>query len=868
MINHHKLKVIFFFLVLWQIFSFSSVVAVHAATPPSQAPIIIPCGCPVGKDEQEDAVIQEIYQKRGDQCVDSYEEFKKDPIRNHFWIEDKEITTQGKADERARQFIFWILNKKTVNNYPVLKDLWKTSKNIAFFFLVLVVAAMGIGMIVSKKSSFVGSVFSQSGFKAKSSLVKILLLVLYIFFSAAIVITLVQLSEIIMRFFVEAKGGKDLFNIYFSSISKEQNYINFKGCRDLNWQVQEAARSEIFLLKLTNVTYYIMGTMLLLRTILLWFLLIISPFLAILLPFKLIRNVGFIWIGVFFQWLFYGPLFAIFLSATALIWRAGIPFIFDFQRANTVSGYVYPTAISILYGGPAQKLQLLNNGNYVDTFVEYVITLIMLWAVIFFPWWLLRIFRDYCCGEMRTAKNILHLIYNRMGGGRFGSPPTQPAPGASFNLGKMSQLGSQRREISSIEKKIFSSEEIKKVSTEDISRVLKVHVSKLTDIANLETNRQVNQVVQKNLQGLKDPVKISNVNERKKFVNIKNEIFNRAIKQDQRAQKIVTAVSSSKLEKIRSRERFIKAAPALAPVVQIVSSRTKTPVAQVTSISNSFFNSLSQNQSIVNQIATQTGVEQQKVRTVLANIPQNVGTHSIDTINKISEKTQVAKESVSRVINYVQDVVKKGKEKTATDTVNKVSQSLNLDKKTVQKILDTQLQIMAAPEDNVDQAIKVPPTIPLEEYEEVKKMWEKQYSQGEVPVSDTIKTRADWYTSDIVFITNTLNKLLSNDPKLKNEALDSLGYIIPIFLINNLSQEKLLVYLKAKLEAAKTVKERLFREEEIKNKLKAKLTKEDEEELVDVPIAAKKAEEKTLTLQKEREIPKKENDSSPPTDKP
>ncbi len=86
----------------------------------------------------------------------------------------------------------------------------------------------------------------------------------------------------------------------------------------------------------------------------------------------------------FFQWVFYGPLFALFLGALATIWKTGIPFVFDFSRTGTAAGYIYPTATNILYGGPAQVLSILNSGNYIDTFAEYVITLIMLWATIFF----------------------------------------------------------------------------------------------------------------------------------------------------------------------------------------------------------------------------------------------------------------------------------------------------------------------------------------------------------------------------------------------------------------------------------------------------------------------------------------------------
>ena len=157
-----------------------------------------------------------------------------------------------------------------------------------------------------------------------------------------------------MRFFILSLGGNQLCNVYFGSQSTEANYIGFIGCRDLNIRVQESIDTQVFLLRLTNLTYYTMGVMVMLRKILLWFLLFVSPFLPILLSFPLIRNTGKIWIGVFFQWLFYGPLFALFLGATGAIWRYGIPFPFDFSRINSYLGYVYPNAMIITYGGPAQ----------------------------------------------------------------------------------------------------------------------------------------------------------------------------------------------------------------------------------------------------------------------------------------------------------------------------------------------------------------------------------------------------------------------------------------------------------------------------------------------------------------------------------
>src|SRR3990167_10407770 len=188
---------------------------------------------------------------------------------------------------------------------------------------------MGLGIIIGQRTSFTSSI------KIWPQITRIALLLLYVAFSASIVIVLIQLSDVMMKFFIETLGGKDLLNINFGVLSGEENYIRFVGCRDLNIRVQEGAHTELLMLRITNATYYIMGIMMILRKVVLWFLLFVSPFLALLLPFMFIKNVGWIWIGVFFQWLFYGPLFALFLGGLTTIWRTGIPFIFDFSRVST-----------------------------------------------------------------------------------------------------------------------------------------------------------------------------------------------------------------------------------------------------------------------------------------------------------------------------------------------------------------------------------------------------------------------------------------------------------------------------------------------------------------------------------------------------
>ena len=133
----------------------------------------------------------------------------------------------------------------------------------------------------------------------------------------------------------------------------------------------------------------------------------------------------------------------------------------------------------------------------------------------------------------------------------------------------------------------------------------------------------------------------------------------------------------------------------------------------------------------------------------------------------------------------------------------------------------------------------------IDEYEQVKKMWIEHYEKGEIPPAENIKTRMAWVDQDIVLITNTLNKLLSDDKTLQEQALDEVGFILPIFLVNNLSGEQLVTYLKAKIEAAKEVKGLGLKEREIADRLKA------ESEKVEVDRPKRKEAAKTMEMKRE-----------------
>jgi hypothetical protein len=837
-------------------FLFNQVSSVHAVEPLDIKLTPMACQGNICPDIMRDRVYSQL--NPPETCAASYDDFLTSPNTKHFWAEDPVVTAQGKADERARQFIYWVLNKNSIDNHPVINAIWKTTSGMAFIFMILVVAIMAMGFIVAQRANF------ELNIKIWPFVSKIFLSLLYIFFSWLIVVSLIKISEWLMKLFIDNLGGNNLFNVYFNSAtgSSEKNYTDFIGCRDLNIRVQESADAEMLIFKITNFTYYAMGVMLILRKILLWFMIFISPFLALLFPFVFIRNVGWVWIGVFFQWLLYGPLFALFLGALNQMWKAGIPFAFNFSRVNDISGYIYPTALILTYGGPAQRgaqaIGALNNGNYVDTFVEYVITLIMLWAVILFPWLLLRTFRDYCCDGIYAMKNILLSMYDQMRGGtpQSPTPPSFPnLPGLTNNL----KMQMPKEVTVPIKVKIETLEEIKKTRTEDITKSMNLSASKITDIARFETNKSVQENMSKNLNYLSNPAQADTPAERQKYMNIRTELFNRAIKQDTIAKQILSATSSSSVERIQKREELLKTTPQATPISTVVSVKVQLPKEKVASVNNTVVNSITNNNNVVNSIAQSTNVPTPQVHTILTSFKTQTTQLSSNTIANIASQTGIEKEKVAAVVKHISHVVKSNK-----DLAKEIAQKENIEEGKLQQIVDTQIPAVTEPEKHVEDTISMPSTVSIEDYEEVKKMWISQYEKGEVPVSENVQSRQDWIEEDIVFITNTLNKLLSTDENQRREGLDEVGYILPIFIINNLKGEELMVYLKAKLEAAKSVLENINREKEITEKVKA-AAEAGKEELVDLAPSKPAEAAKEMHMEEEMEVPgEKKEDVQPP----
>jgi hypothetical protein len=97
--------------------------------------------------------------------------------------------------------------------------------------------------------------------------------------------------------------------------------------------------------------------------------------------------------------------------------------------------------------------------------------------------------------------------------------------------------------------------------------------------------------------------------------------------------------------------------------------------------------------------------------------------------------------------------------------------------------------------------------VSIEEYEDVKKMWQENYQNMDTPVGPNgIPTdKHTFIQQDIDNITETINLLSSENQENVDKGMDRVANILPFLLLGGFSKSEVISYLKAKLEAAKAV---------------------------------------------------------------
>src|SRR3989344_3981928 len=655
------------------------------------------------------------------------------------WVPDAEVTFVGKVGARSGKFLDWALNSYPWASASVdLQNFWLIILKIVYAFSILFVLITAFIMIITRGRSITIMRFIQ----------RFILIIILITFSFALIQFIYQIGDAIQGFFFvvrDSQGNQHIIN-QSDLLYVGWDYETFNGLRLPGSQFDESAFISLLLVKLTAVTYYAMTGVLLLRKVILWFFIIISPIFPLLLLYSPLRNTGKIWIGEFFRWLLYAPIFAVFLSGVVALWRAGsdkipgIPLNFGASVGRgdeLINGIgeagtkvIYPTAVNILLGGPGQQLSIANSVNLPQTFALYVVALLMLWVVILLPFLLLQIFLDYLhnisFGEVSFIKQMMNKSYPFLNKyGLAGSPPSPTSPPAPLQP-----------------------------AGAGLARALPF--SNKMEIPNIRANDIANQS------------------------QISNTLSN--------AQRMLS---------------------------QRLAEENKE-ILRLTNLS----------------VPTMRDIARFETSSMSSDIKRHEETAKMhETLEKISNPRLVGAPSERENFIKIRENLVQAKQKGNPVAVSILSAAGHVSQKATGVKLP---QTVAFPATNRVQSVS------LDDYESVKKMWAENYQKLGVPkaINGLEKGREEWIKEEIEVITQTINYLMSNNQPKLQQGMDNVSRILPFLLIGGFSHDEVVAYLKAKLEAAKTVLSDLDKQ------------KEEEETSVETK---KKAEEKPKAMHEQAE---------------
>ena len=438
------------------------------------------------------------------------------------WVTDAETTVVGKTANRIGAFLDWTLQTyywaNVVPGQPSpLASAWVSIRDVVYAFLILMVLIAAFVFVTTRGRNL----------KVKEFIPRFIAIVLLIAFSYSLLQIIYQLTDLIQGFFLRLSNGsiissKDLLSISF-------DYTSFQGFRRTGDQLNESGEISLFLIRATSATYFAMAGILLIRKIIMWFFIILSPIFPLLILFNPIRNTAKIWVGEFLRWVLYAPIFTVLLSGLVIIWKAstpttsGIPLDFAF---GTEAG-LYPTAVNILIGGPGQVISIENSVNNPGTFALYVVSLLMLWVVIILPFILLKIlidvFKSYPLqeGVYQLFKSSSGL-YNRF----LSSPgPVIIPPSSTRSTGVERAIPSYQSSTSSETSRYSTSRQTYTQKDTESMRLINMTIPTIRDIAKFEGQTQQITNIQNTLMGVARPETMTSAEDRHHYSYVRTRLL-------------------------------------------------------------------------------------------------------------------------------------------------------------------------------------------------------------------------------------------------------------------------------------------------------------------------------------------------------
>src|SRR3989344_2131929 len=683
------------------------------------------------------------------------------------WVQDPEVTFVGKVAARSGEFLDWTLanyNWSSVSsgNSNPLASFWATIRNIVYAFFTLFVLISAFVIIVTRGKNITVMKFIP----------RFIMILLLVTFSFALIQFIYQITDAIQGFFLKGTNP-DCIAKNINTICQNDllfvgwDYKGFQGYRLLDSSFDESVFVSLLLVKLTALTYYVMVGILLLRKIILWFFIVISPIFPLLLLYSPIRNTAKIWAGEFFRWLLYAPIFAIFLSGLVAIWRSSTNIPLQFKLDN--KDIVYQTAISILLGGPGQTVSLQNSVNNRDTFALYVVALLMLWVVIILPFLLLQIFldflHDFSFSENTLMKQLVAGGSSLIGRGTGGQPP--PPPAQPEGIARALPFISSKIAIPQIQ----TNEAIINARS-DLLRLANLSIPTMRDIAKYETSLLSSDIgkhqdiarLHETLEGIANPKRITVPMQRDKYNSLQERLKQNAQRGDPLATSILSAAKA------------------------------------------------------VSKTGLKSSIETAKLNGVLAGL-SNLGSVSSaqerEKLSSIKSALTQAQQKGDPLAHSILSAIQKGEPEADENLKQKL---LEAKEKGSQLAVDI-LEAAGSVELKADTAFPIAnrvQAVSIDDYESVKKIWQENYQKLDPPrtIEGKQKNRKEWILNDIDKISETINLLVSSDLGNITKGMEAVGAILPFLLIGGFAQTEVIAYLKAKLEAAKAGTEEISKKEE------------------------------------------------------
>lgn len=616
------------------------------------------------------------------------------------WKEDATVTAVGKAGARAREVLNWALSIKDAgfsSSSTALQTTWSRVRDIMGIFYFMIIVVIGFGLIAKQEWAE----------RTRRSLPALIIAFAAAYFSYFVEVGTIRFTDeqIQNRLYTIHKWdesdtldekhlrAQDLLTVSFS-------YQEFKGYRKIGDAYDESIANHLLLVKIATFTNYLIAFIILLRIVILWGLVIFSPFMFPFFVFPLTKKVATVWLRQFFYWLFLGPLFALFLTSVPYIWsktNVSVKDVYTGQKAQTsgiplevnksilnsenstekTTSNVYESGTNIILSPPGntnadlQKDSVITSGNNLsetDTYSRWIVALLMIWGAIMLPFMLLRIAMGFSVEIGKSVSNVFgnsqaaQYIYKL---GKNMAPPPQPvSPGPGGitrerlvekipTIAPTKQIFDRSERVSAFNEKtveklsvpaILNVAGMKQATPELYSLATAADGSdtrKISDLAKIEQQSGRSEVLTKTIESIGEPANIGDAQEQDKFNKVREAILMKSVSGDKSAQAMKNAISNN----------------ASQYLVSDIKSEIQAPTVQRLSVAISKFTNQAINQPEVAQFQNIYGVSDAKsFETILNNLAQNNDPRASRAISAFSKIKSATGLTDSEKINNIQKI--------------------------------------------------------------------------------------------------------------------------------------------------------------------------------------------------------------------